>query len=255
MTVPSYSLYATLAQAQGADLAQVPFEPSLELPVAAIASSGARLFLLTNPNAPTGVAFTAAQIEQVLQRFHGILVVDETYAPFARENAVGLLAKYPNLVIVRSFSKAYALAGMRLGYALASAEIINLLDRVRDSYNLDRLAQAAGLAAITDQAYYGERIAQILRTREAAAADYARRGWFTYPSQANFHFTRPQTLAGEHGPQVAQSCFRFLESERVLVRAFPNHALTHSFLRISVGSEAEMSRLTQVLDRWQQAAG
>lgn len=251
MTVPSYSLYSTLAQAQGTSLTEVEFDASMQLPADAIVNSGARLFLLTNPNAPTGVAFSVEEIEAILKRFKGILAVDETYAPFASENAVSLLERYPNLVIVRSFSKAYALAGMRLGYALASPEIIDLLDRVRDSYNLDRLAQAAGLAAITDQPYYTARIAQIKQTRQAAEDDYDRRGWFTYPSEANFHFTRPQTLEGLHGPEVAQSCFEFLKKEHILVRAFPGHLLTRDFLRISVGSESEMTRLAEALDAWQ----
>lgn len=253
MAVPSYSLYSTLTEIQGAHMEQVGFDAAMQLPVDAIVNSGARLFLLTNPNAPTGVAFTPEQVEGLLKRFSGILVLDETYAPFADADAVGLLGRYPNLVIVRSFSKAYALAGMRLGYALASADIIDLLDRVRDSYNLDRLAQAAGLAAINDQPYYTARIEQIKQSRQAAEDDYDRRGWFTYPSEANFHFTRPQRLDGLYGPEVARRCFEFLKKERVLVRAFPGHALTRDFLRISVGSEAEMERLAQVLDAWQQA--
>lgn len=255
MTVPSYSLYSTLARAQGTNLKEVAFDASMRLPLEGIVNSGARLFLLTNPNAPTGVAFSPEQIEALLQGFKGILVLDETYAPFATTNAVGLLERYPNLVIVRSFSKAYALAGMRLGYALASSEIIDLLDRVRDSYNLDRLAQAAGLAAITDQPYYTERIKQIRQNRRAAENDYDRRGWFTYPSEANFHFTRPQTPSGLYGAEVAARCFEFLKKERVLVRAFPAHPLTRNFLRISVGSESEMARLAEVLDAWEQSEG
>src|SRR6185503_21341614 len=110
--------------------------------------------------------------------------VDEAYAPFANENAVPLLARHPNLVVVRTLSKAYALAGIRVGYALAHPEIIDLLDRVRDSYNVNRLSQAAALAALDDQAYYDGVIAQVKATRDRCVASLVQqRGWFTYPSQ------------------------------------------------------------------------
>ena len=110
-----------------------------------------------------------------------MFVVDEAYAPFARENAIPLLARYPNLVVVRTLSKAYALAGIRVGYALAHADIIDLLDRVRDSYNVNRLSQAAAIAALGDQAYYDGVIAKIKATRDRSVNEFLdRRGWKTY---------------------------------------------------------------------------
>jgi len=251
MTVPSYSLYTILRDIQGAEMREIAFDRSFELPVDDIARSGANIFFLTSPNAPTGVSFAPAQIATLIERFPGILVVDETYAPFAEEDCVRLLADCPRLVIVRSFSKAYALAGMRVGYALASPQIIDLLDRVRDSYNLDRLAQAAALAAIGDQVYYQGVIRQIKELRAQAAADYELRGWFAFDSAANFHFIEPRNAAGETGADVAADLFNTLNENKVLVRAFPNHALTQSFLRISVGGAEEMKRLGQILDQWQ----
>ncbi|WP_269543067.1 histidinol-phosphate transaminase [Cerasicoccus fimbriatus] len=251
MTVPSYSLYTVLRNIQGAEMIEVEFDRSFALPMDAIANSGANIFFLTSPNAPTGVAFKPAQVKELLGKFPGMLVVDETYAPFAEEDCVSLLADNPRLVIVRSFSKAYALAGMRVGYAMACPEVIDLLDRVRDSYNLDRLAQAAAVAAIGDQAYYQGKIAEIKQLRDAATADYAQRGWYAFPTEANFHFVEPKNAAGETGKAVAQDLFQFLTDNKILVRAFPNHALTQSFLRISVGSAEEMNRLGEILDQWQ----
>ncbi|MGE9295662.1 MAG: histidinol-phosphate transaminase [Puniceicoccales bacterium] len=251
MCVPSYSLYTTLRSIQGAPMREVAFDRSMELPVDDIAQCGANIFFLTSPNAPTGVGFAPQSIAGLLEKFPGILVVDETYAPFAPEDCVSLLADHPRLVIVRSFSKAYALAGMRVGYALAHPEVISLLDRVRDSYNLDRLAQAAAVAAICDQDYYTDATMQIIAERERAAADYERRGWFAYKSVANFHFVEPRDKQGEASGEVAKDLFEFLTAQKILVRAFPNHALTQSFLRISVGGAEEMQRLTQVLDEWQ----
>ena len=164
-----------------------------------------------------------------------------------------MLAKHSNVVVVRTLSKAYALAGIRVGYALAHATIIDLLDRVRDSYNVNRLSQAAALAAIGDTAYFEELVARVKATRERAAADFAARGWFTYPSQSNFLFTEPKNARGERGPEVAKSAYSFLYSRKVLVRHFPSHALTAPFLRISVGTDAEMRVLSSTLDAWLKA--
>lgn len=249
-TLPSYSLYPVLVGIQDAGATIIEFDRSMRLPVDKIAGSGSRIFFITSPNAPTGVAFGNDELEQVLTRFDGIVVVDEAYAPFAKENAVALLAKYPRLVVVRTFSKAYALAGVRVGYALAHPEVIGLLDRVRDSYNVSRLSQVAALAALRDQAYYAGVISKICHTRDRYVAAWQQLGWFTYPSQANFIFTEPRNTRGESGPAVAKATYEFLTSRKILVRYFPSHALTASFLRISVGTDDEMLVLQQSLEAW-----
>jgi histidinol-phosphate aminotransferase len=249
-TLPSYSLYPVLVAIQDGATRVLEFDRSMRLPVEAIAASGAKAFFLTSPNAPTGVGFTNAEIESVLARFPGALVVDEAYAPFARENAVPLLARHPRLVVVRTLSKAHALAGIRVGYALAHPGVIGLLDRVRDSYNVSRLSQAAALAALGDTAYYAGVIARITATRDAFAAACAARGWFTYPSQANFVFTEPRDAAGAAGPAVAKALYDHLLARKILVRHFPNHALTAPFLRVSVGTDAEMLAVNQAFDTW-----
>ena len=253
-TLPSYSLYPVLVEIQDGRTNVIEFDRTMRLPVERIAASTARAFFLTSPNAPTGVAFANADLERVLASYRGLFVVDEAYAPFATENAIPLLAKYPNLVIVRTLSKAYALAGIRVGYALAHADIIDLLDRVRDSYNVNRLSQAAAIAALGDQAYYDGIIAQVKSTRDRSVAEFAqRRGWFTYPSQSNFIFTEPKNARGETGPAVSKAAYDFLFARKVLVRHFPSHALTAPFLRISVGTDAEMRVLSETLDAWQKS--
>ncbi len=254
LTLPSYSLYPVLVEIQDGRTAVVEFDRSMRLPVERIAASPARAFFLTSPNAPTGVAFANADLERVLASYRGLFVVDEAYAPFATENAVPLLARFPNLVIVRTLSKAHALAGIRVGYALAHPDLIGVLDRVRDSYNVNRLSQAAALAAVGDAAYYDGVVARVKATRDAFVADLTgRRGWFTYPSQANFVFTEPRDARGASGPAVAKSAYDFLFRHKVLIRYFPSHALTASFLRLSVGTDAEMRVLSETLDAWQQA--
>ena len=253
-TLPSYSLYPVLVAVQDGRSEVIAFDRSMALPWARIAASRAKAFFLTSPNAPTGVGFGGSEVEHLLATFAGLVVVDEAYAPFARENAVALLARHPRLVVVRTFSKAYALAGVRVGYALADPEVIGLLDRVRDSYNVSRLAQAAALAALEDDGYFRQIVARVIATRDACVAGFAARGWFVYPSQANFVFAEPRDSRGNSGAAVAKSPYDFLYTRKVLVRYFPSHALTASFLRISVGTDAEMAVLNQTIDAWLQHA-
>jgi histidinol-phosphate aminotransferase len=247
---PSYSLYPVLVEIQNGRSSVIEFDRSMRLPVERIAVSDAPLFFLTSPNAPTGVGFRSAELAEILARFRGLLVIDEAYALFAEENAVDLVARFPNAVVVRTLSKAHALAGIRVGYALAHAEVIDLLDRVRDSYNVSRLSQVAALAALGDGEYYAKVIAKIKGTRDRSVTRFVNQGWFTYPSQANFIFTEPKNSRGESGPAVARSAYDFLYARKVLVRYFASHALTASFLRISVGTDDEMTVLHEHLDAW-----
>ncbi len=250
-TTPSYSLYPVLVGIQDGSVATFPMDRGMRLPVESIAASDARILFLTSPNAPTGVAFRNAEIARILASFGGMLVVDEAYAPFSQENASGLVAGNPNLVVVRTLSKAYALAGIRVGYALADAEVIGLLDRARDSYNVSRLSQAAAVAALGDPEYYAALIRKIIITRDSFAENCrGGRGWFTFPSESNFVCTEPRDSLGRTGPAVARAAYDFLFSRKVLVRHFPSDALTASFLRISVGSDGEMLALDQTLDAW-----
>jgi histidinol-phosphate aminotransferase len=251
-TLPSYSLYPVLVAIQDGRAETIELDRAMRLPTERIRDSEARAFVLTSPNAPTGVGFANAELERVLQGFRGLFVVDEAYAAFARENAVPLLARYRNLVVARTLSKAYALAGIRVGYALGDPTVIDLLDRVRDSYNVSRLSQVAALAALEDQPYFESLVARVVATRDAFVADLRdRRGWFTYDSQANFVFTEPVNARGERGPEVARSAYEHLCARRVLVRYFASHPLTASFLRVSVGTDAEMAVLRERLDEWQ----
>ena len=253
-TLPSYSLYPVLVEIQNGRAEVIELDRSMRLPVERIRASAANAFMLTSPNAPTGVGFANAELEHALAGFRGLFVVDEAYAAFARENAVALLARHRHLVVVRTLSKAYALAGIRVGYALADAAVIDVLDRVRDSYNVSRLSQVAALAAIEDDAYFHSLVTRVVATRDACIADLTnRRGWFTYDSQSNFVFTEPSTARGETGPDVARSAYEHLYAHKVLVRYFPHHPRTASFLRISIGTDAEMVVLREQLDAWQRS--
>ncbi len=249
-TVPSYSLYPVVAGMSARGLLPVHFDREMRLPVEAMAACGAPLFFLTNPNAPTGVAFPLEAIEAALQAVDGLLVVDEAYIDFGGETAAPLLAEYGNLVVVRTFSKSYGLAGLRVGYALAAPGIIEVLDRVRDAYNLDRVAQAGALAAFEDVEDFEKKRRRIMATRERVRSALDGLGWFTYPSAANFLFTEPRDAAGATGPEVAASLFVYLRERRILARYFPKHPLTCAFLRVSIGTDAQMDTFTTAVQSW-----
>ncbi|MEC7627764.1 MAG: aminotransferase class I/II-fold pyridoxal phosphate-dependent enzyme, partial [Verrucomicrobiota bacterium] len=178
MLAPSYSLYETLASIQGAKVVGISFaNENFELPVEGIVSSGVNLFFLTSPHAPSGKEYGLAELEEVLQGFSGIMVIDEAYADFAGHHAIPLLSKYPNLIITRTLSKSYSLAGLRVGYALASPALVEVLDQAREVYNLDRLAQAGALAALSDREYFQSTQFQIIKLREGLREEFTVLGW------------------------------------------------------------------------------
>ncbi|MBO94367.1 MAG: histidinol-phosphate transaminase [Opitutales bacterium] len=250
ITTPSYSLYRNLASLQGAPVIDVPFEADFSLDPQRIGFCKANLFFLTTPNAPSGVGYSNGALVKTLNLFPGILVADEAYADFAPKNAVSLLADYPRLLIVRTLSKSYGLAGLRVGYALGSPDVIALLDKAREIYNVDRLAQAAALAAIRDQDHFRSTKEKILATRDNFTKWLRDKKWNTYDSQTNFVFTEPRTSTGRTGSEVAQEAFDFLVERKVLTRRFAKHPLTSSRLRISIGTEIEMGIVAKAIEEW-----
>jgi histidinol-phosphate aminotransferase len=250
-TFPSYSLYPVLAAMTGGRLLSVPFAEDMRLPVAELAALDARILFLTTPNAPTGVGFATAELDRLAAAFPGILVLDEAYADFADENALPLLARHPRVVITRTFSKSHGLAGLRVGYALADPATIDLLDRVRDSYNVNRLSQAGALAALADDDWHRAAIGKVRATRDRFRAALLALGWHTWPAQANFVLTRPRAGAGHAGPEIARALQDWLAQRRILVRYFGSSPLTADCLRISIGTDADMNRLLEEIASWQ----
>ena len=186
----------------------------------------------------------------ILKEYAGILVVDEAYADFAPCNAVSLLHQSEKLIITRTLSKSYSLAGLRVGYALASREIVSILDKAREVYNVDRIAQVIAQTALEDRSYFNDIINKIISVREKTYNILIDWQWNTYQSGANFLFTRPVDFDGSTGQQVAEGLYKFLNSKNVFVRYFPDDPLTSSFLRISIGKDEEMDMLINLLRIW-----
>lgn len=241
----TYSFYPVYANLFGADYQTVPLKPDFSVDVAGL-MQGCPI-ALANPNAPTGRFLPMSEIRRLAEhtRQHDtVLLVDEAYAAFAPENAVPLLREFDNLLIVRTFSKSHALAGMRVGYALGSPRLISALRRVRDSFNsypLDRLAQAAARAAVLDTAYTADRTMQIVSTRDRCYERLTAAGVEVLPSATNFLFVR----ADETDASAVQ---RILREEGILVRHFSSERL-RPWLRVTIGTAEDMDVVTDALLR------
>lgn len=250
MLDPSYSLYPVLAAAQGAPLVKVPIASDLSFDLDAATRCGASVFFLTNPNAPLGIRFTPERVSAFAERFPGLLVVDEAYAAFSDSDCVDLARSSTNVVVTRTLSKGHALAGLRAGYALCPPETASLLHRVRDSYNLDRIAQAAGAAALLDSAWLGRSVAAVKSTRARMVRELAALGWSSLEPHGNFVLTEPGSARHPPSRETSAHAFEFLKARRILVRRFPGHPLTETRLRVSVGTDAEADAFLAAARDW-----
>lgn len=235
---PSYSYYATLAEIQGARIKTFRLSEDRDILDFPERYKG-RVFFLTNPNAPLGLSWSIEEVSALADRCDGLFVVDEAYADFSSSNCLQLVRDKKNVVVTRTLSKSYSLAGMRLGLAIARPEIIRALDKIRDHYNLDRLAQAAVVAALKDQDYFQECIRQICTTRDWFRGELISRGYQVLPSSANYVFVSAEDRNGKR-------LYQRLYEHKILVRHFDDPALNHG-VRISIGSREEMHKTLEVL--------
>ncbi len=236
--VPTYSLYDTLAALQGAEAFRVPFPEDFSLPPG-LFHSGARLTFLCNPNSPSGTFIPIEHIEELAQRVEGVLVVDEAYVDFAEDHALSLLFRYPHVVVLRTFSKSFSLAGLRVGLAFGNEDLIAELIKVKDSYNLNRLSLAAAVAALEDYGWMEENVRKIRATRTRLSLALQSLGFWVYPSQANF------VMARKKGEDL-KPLYLGLKERGILVRYFSLPEL-RDCLRITVGTEGEVEALLREL--------
>ncbi len=239
---PSYSLYPVLAAAVPARVVEIPLGREAGEPP--IPSPRARIFFLTTPNAPLGRGFSTSWIARLLAAYGGIVVADEAYVDFADESSLPLLAEHPRLVIARSLSKAYSLAGLRVGLAFAHPLLAAEILKVKDSYNVSRLSQAAAAEALADQPYFRSTRDRILATRARFTARLARAGFMVLPSQANFIFA----AVPSPGPAGARPLYERLLARGFLVRYFDRPGIADG-LRISIGTDEEMDSIAEAMER------
>lgn len=237
---PSYILYRTLAQIQAAHSEEVFFQPDWSLPDQfAEPADGLRLVFLPNPNSPSGTVVPPHEVLRVAQRLPCPLLVDEAYADFAHANCLDLVRQCEKVLVARSLSKSYALAGLRFGYVVAQPHLILHMRKVKDSYNCDALAIAAATAALGDQQWLAHTRARILATRRRLTEGMRALGFLTVESHANFTWN-------VHPRQPAKPLYEELKRRRILVR-YMEYPGWGDGLRITVGTDAEIDALLDQL--------
>jgi histidinol-phosphate aminotransferase len=238
--VPTYSLYDTLASIQEARVLGFPVGRDFSIPLDQLAKAGAKVTIVCSPNSPSGIQTPATKLAKLARALHDrLLVIDEAYVDFASENAIGLLRRFPNVIILRTLSKSFSLAGMRLGLCFARPVIIEELMKVKDSYNLSRIALAAGAEALNDAAWMRRNVERVKQTREVSIVRLRKLGFEVPASSANFVLAR---IAGHDLAPMA----RAIRKSGILVRYFPTPMLRDT-LRISIGTPAEMKALFKAI--------
>ncbi|MBB6428332.1 pyridoxal phosphate-dependent aminotransferase [Algisphaera agarilytica] len=254
MTDPSYTLYPVLANIQDTPVTVVQRTgEDFKLPADyadQLNAAGCQLGFIVNPHAPTGQLESLDTLRQLANEFAGILVIDEAYTDFAPHNALPLLQEgIENVVILRSLSKGYSLAGLRYGYGLASPAIIEALDKARDSYNTDILSQAAATAALRDQEYAKSTWDRTVAERTRLTTALLERGFTVPESHTNFilaQVPKPRAEQSE-APDQAKTIYETLKQQNILIRYFSKPGLTDK-LRITVGTPEQNDKLLAILD-------
>jgi len=240
----TYSFYPVYCRLFDVAFETVPLDAAMRVQVADYRRKCGAI-ILANPNAPTGTALSRAEIAQLLDEHADIpVVIDEAYVDFGAESAVPLIASHPNLLVVHTLSKSRALAGLRVGYALGNAELIEGLNRVKDSFNsypLGRPAQAGAIAAIKDEDYFQRGRAYVIAGRERLVTGLARLGFEVLPSATNFVFARHP---GHEGKALAAE----LRARAIIVRHFDAPRIS-DYLRITVGSNEQIEKLLAALGK------
>jgi histidinol-phosphate aminotransferase len=238
---PTYSLYPILARLEDAKSVAVPWDANWSLPVEKLAATKASAIYLANPNAPSGTFVPLAQISELAKRFSGSLLVDEAYVDFAEDNGVSLVERFANVVVCRTLSKAYSLAGLRFGYAIAQPQVIEEMMKVKDSYNCDAISIAAATAAIQDQAYARQTWDLIKSERGRVTAELTQLGFTVLPSQANFLLA---IVPGGKGKEM----YLALKARGILIRYFDMPGLTDK-IRITIGQSHENDVLLDAIGK------
>lgn len=230
---PSYSLYPVLADIEAVEKRPVALDAAFgwKMPDGYDAS----LFFLTNPNAPTSLQYSRSKVETFVAGFKGVVLIDEAYADFAKGNCMDLALDSVNVLVARTLSKAYSLAGIRLGYCVGCADLIGAMYKIKDSYNVDYITQEIARVAILDQATMRANVQAIVETRKLVADKLTEFGFEVAKSETNFLWVKPLGIA-------AKKLFEELRKRNIIVRYFGSDERTKHHLRVTVGTAPEMFR-------------
>ncbi|MEW4562192.1 histidinol-phosphate transaminase [Bremerella sp. JC770] len=245
LPTPSYILYKTLAEIQGADSEEIQFNEDWTLPDSfGTASNHLKLAFLPNPNSPSGTVVPKSQLRTIADSLPCPLLIDEAYADFADDNCIDLVKENEKIMVSRTLSKSYALAGLRFGFLIAQPQIIEQLMKVKDSYNCDALSLAGGLAAIDDQKWVAENKAKVVATRGRMTTRLREMGFTVPDSQANF------VWATKPGVKL-KPIYEFLKQNHVLIRYMQYPGITEG-IRISVGTDGQTDVCLDLIEQYLQ---
>lgn len=254
---PSYSLYPVLAAAHDTPVTRVPLNADYSLPddlEKRMLDAGVAMVMLVNPHAPSGALIPLSRLDKLASALQGqaVLLIDEAYVDFATHDCLPLVRKesgLDNVLLLRTMSKGYSLAGLRFGYGIGSANLIAAMDKARDSYNTDALSQAAATAAVANRALAAESWKKVIAERSRMTKELTKRGWHVFPSQTNFILTVPPTaLSGDAKVPAARTIYESLKARNILVRYFDHEGLRDK-LRITIGTPEENDAVLGALDQ------
>ncbi len=237
---PSYSLYDTLAQGNGIKYEKINLDKDLNLDLDRFLEKKYDLVIIANPNNPTGTYTEVSAIKEFLQSYKGLLVVDEAYIDFCGGSSIDLVHEYDNVIITRSFSKSYSLAGLRVGIAIADKNIIRGLFKIKDSYNIDTLALAGAEAALLDTKSFNYNIRMLNSNKNYIEEKLTAMNFQIVPSKANFIFVK-------HNKVDSKFIFNKLKENRILVRHFSG-SVQSQYIRITIGTMMEIKKLCSTLE-------
>ncbi len=235
---PTYSLYPVLAKIQNCQAIEIPFDEEFNLP-SKLAGTNAPLTIVCNPNAPSGSFISIDELASLADEISGVLIIDEAYVDYAEKNCTSLVKDFDNVIMVRSMSKGYSLAGVRFGYAIAQPELIEGLTKVKDSYNVDAIAIALATAAIKDQGYFKANIEKIKAERARLTESLRNLGFNVPDSSTNF-------VLAQYKNGTAERIHKELANRNIYVRYFPYPKLEDK-LRISIGKPEQDDKLIEAL--------
>jgi histidinol-phosphate aminotransferase len=246
--VPTYSLYPVLAKLQNCRAVEIPFDNEFNLP-AKLAGTGAALTIVCNPNAPNGSFINVDELASLADEASGVLLIDEAYVDFAEKNCTALVKDFDNVIILRSMSKGYSLAGLRFGYAIAQPDLIAGLIKVKDSYNVDAVAIAIAAAAIRDQDYFRKTVEKVIAERTRLTGQLRNLGFDVPDSSSNFILAEcknsPSRLGLAETGMAAEICEK-LTRRNIFVRYFAYPELKEK-LRITIGTPEQNDTLLSAL--------
>jgi histidinol-phosphate aminotransferase len=236
---PTYVLYQTLTQMQSAEIVEIPYSEDYKLPLEELIGANGAVTFIATPNSPSGHVVSMDELRKLASKLSGVLVIDEAYVDFAQENALDLVKEFENVISIRTLSKGYSLAGIRLGFGIANPKLLSGLYKVKDSYNIDAIACAVGAVAMSNQEYKNACVQKVKASRSLLAADLKELGFRVWDSQTNFLLVQPDK-------ENAEYLYQKLKSEGILVRYFQQPKMEDK-LRITIGTDEQNQALMQVL--------